>query len=72
MVYVKMNEAKLAKLKEERSKLIDAWRTANPRLKGSILTRIADIDDEIERYEPKSKMPKAGKFRKNNIQLLQN
>ena len=44
-----MNEAKLAKLKEERSKLIDAWRTANPRLKGSILTRIADIDDEIEK-----------------------
>lgn len=62
---------KLAKLKEERSKLLDAWRTANSRQKGPILTRISDIDDEIERYEPLNKKAKTSKFRKNNIQLLQ-
>lgn len=71
MVYEKMTEAKLAMLKEERSRLLDAWRTASARQKGPILTRIADIDDDIERYEPKSEKPRAGKFRKNNIQLLQ-
>lgn len=62
----------MAELREERSKLLDAWRMANSGQKGPILTRIADIDDDIERYGPKdTQKAKVSKFRKNNIQLLQ-
>ena len=62
---------KLALLKKERSKLLDAWRTASEGQKGSILTRIADIDEDIEFYEPKQEKAMNSKFRKNRIQLLQ-
>lgn len=64
-----MTDSRLLTLKKERNKLLDAWRIAGTSQKNSILMRISDIDDELERHLPK-KAPKQRKFRKNNIQLL--
>ena len=44
-----MREIKLSRLKEQRGKLIDAWLTANSKQKGSLVVKISDIDDELER-----------------------
>jgi len=43
-----MTEKKLNSLHKERSRLLDAWRTANTTNKMSILTRIGDIDEQID------------------------
>ncbi|NLT94387.1 MAG: hypothetical protein GXW85_02460 [Clostridia bacterium] len=64
-----MTEAQIMNLKKERSRLLDAWRVASASQKNSILMRIADIDEELEKYQPK-KAPSNRKFTKNNIKLL--
>jgi hypothetical protein len=64
-----MTDTQIMNLKKERSKLLDAWRIASASQKNSILMRIADIDEDLEKYQPK-KAPKHRKFTKNNIQLL--
>ena len=43
-----MYERKLNSLYKERSRLLDAWSLANKHNKMSILTRIGDIDEQIE------------------------
>ncbi|KJS21235.1 MAG: hypothetical protein VR72_11460 [Clostridiaceae bacterium BRH_c20a] len=45
-----MTNTQFKKLKKERGRLLDAWRTADTVQKNSILIRIIDIDEEIERY----------------------
>jgi len=65
-----MTDTQLMTLKKERSKLLDAWRVASAGQKNSILMRIADIDEDLERYQPKKSSPMHRKFTKNNIQLL--
>jgi len=65
-----MTERQLASLKKERSRLLDAWRIASPGQKNSILMRIADIDEDLEKYLPQKPAPKHRKFTKNNIHLL--
>ncbi|MDN5323924.1 MAG: hypothetical protein PWQ67_2378 [Clostridia bacterium] len=65
-----MTDTQLTTLKKERSKLLDAWRIAGSGQKNSILMRIADIDEELEKYQPQKSKPKHRKFTKNNIQLL--
>ena len=45
-----MTNTQFKKLKKERGRLLDAWRTADTVQKNSILIRITDIDEEIERY----------------------
>lgn len=64
-----MTDAQIMNLRRERSKLLDPWRIASASQKNSILMRITDIDEELERYQPK-RAPKHRKFTKNNIQLL--
>lgn len=42
-----MTETKLNSLHKERTRLLDAWRSANTSNKMSILVRIEDIDEQI-------------------------
>jgi len=65
-----MTDTQLMTLKKERSRLLDAWRSASAGQKNSILMRIADIDEDLEKYQQKKSSPKQRKFTKNNIQLL--
>jgi len=65
-----MTDMQLVNLKKERSKLLDAWRIASSGQKNSILMRISDIDEDLEKYLPANPYPKHRKFTKNNIQLL--
>jgi hypothetical protein len=43
-----MAEKKLNSLYKERARLLDAWSMANSNNKMSILTRISDIDEQID------------------------
>ncbi|MFZ7104765.1 MAG: hypothetical protein ACOWWO_19185 [Peptococcaceae bacterium] len=65
-----MTEAQITTLKRERNRLLDAWRIASSGQKNSILMRIGDIDEELEKYQTKDETPKYRKFAKNKIQLL--
>lgn len=66
-----LNRNQVEHLKEERKKLFNAWQTASGSNKTSILTRISDIDEDLERYMPK-KNKRFRKFTKNNVKLLLN
>ncbi|NLW24576.1 MAG: hypothetical protein GXY91_04965 [Clostridia bacterium] len=65
-----MAEDKIEALRRERSRLLEAWSIASSGQKNSILVRIADIDEELEKYDSKKSFPKYRKFTKQNIQLL--
>jgi len=45
-----MTNTQFKSLKNERGRLLDAWRNADTVQRNSILIRITDIDEELERY----------------------
>lgn len=65
-----MTDSQINSLKKERNKLLDAWRIASSGQKNTILMRIGDIDEELEKYQARQNTPKYRKFAKNKIQLL--
>jgi len=62
-----LTENQITLLKRERDKLIDAWRQASIGNKSSILVRIADIDDELEKYQTKKSSQKRKKSKKYSL-----
>ncbi|MFZ5945371.1 MAG: hypothetical protein ACOYVD_14800 [Bacillota bacterium] len=46
-----MTDIQYITLKKERGRLLDAWRNADIVKKNSILMRITDIDEELEKYQ---------------------
>lgn len=59
-------------LVEERKKLFSLWQNMDAsQQRTTILMRISDIDDELEKYKPKTaKKVKHRKFTKSNIKLI--